>query len=392
MKTVGQIILREWKRIFRLPVFFIVLLIVPPILFLFYGFIYQNKFAENLPVAIWDEDHSEVSATLTDMMHNTKSVDFTEIVHSKSEMEQLILENKVQGAVHIPKDLEKDIKNGKQTQITVYTNASSLVASKMIYKDAAGVVIKGGLAVVFQKLTQQGMPASEANALIQPIRLNTYTLYNPEYNYQEYLVPGLVSVGLQMVIIIVCVFLLNWEIKTNTVKELIEVSNGSAFKIIAGKALAVLGISWVIFIFIQYFLFPVYDLNRPDTSRSFFVLFNLLVLACIGFGMLISAIFDDVMISGDIALFFTSPAFVFSGFTFPRNAMPWYDQYYAELMPYTHFLDGFIKAYFMQLPFDYYTKEMLILCVMIFIFFGGSILVYRQKINRKFKAYVQGGF
>src|SRR5690606_15829762 len=103
--------------------------------------------------------------------------------------------------------------------------------------DAAGVVIKGGLAVVFQKLTQQGMPASEANALIQPIRLNTYTLYNPEYNYQEYLVPGLVSVGLQMVIIIVCVFLLNWEIKTNTLKKLIEVSNGSAFKIIAGKAL-----------------------------------------------------------------------------------------------------------------------------------------------------------
>lgn len=373
MKTLWQIIFREWKRIFSIPIFYVVLVVIPPVLFLFYGYIYQNKFAENLPVAIWDEDHSEVSRTLVNMMDATKTIKFAYTVDNEDELKQLILENKVFGAVHIPKDLEANAKNGTPSTIVVYSNASSLVASKLIYKDAAGVIIKGGLAVVLQKLTRQGMPEGQAVALIQPIKLNTFTLYNPDYNYQEYLTPGLVSVGIQMAIIMVSVLLLNWELKTNTLYELLALARGSASNIIVGKTLALLSVSWINFLLIQYIIFPLYDLDKEGTGLDFFLLYNALVLACIGFGILISSISDDVMLCADVALFFTSPAFVFSGFTFPRSAMPWYDQYYAAVMPYTYFLDGFLKGYFMQLPIKYFQQELLIL--------GGMALVF--LIDRK---------
>ncbi len=383
MKNLLKIIFREWKRLFSLPVFYVVGIIVPPILFLFYGYLYQNKFAENLPVAIWDEDQSEVSRKLTDMMNATKTINFTTVAKSEKDVENLILSGKVVGAVYIPKNLEKDVKNSKNATIVVYTNAASLVASKMIYKDAAGVVIKGGLAVVLQKLTKQGMPIQQASALIQPIKLNTYTLYNPDYNYQEYLTPGLISVAIQMAFIIVSVLLLNWELKTNSLQELLQISGNSASNIIIGKLLALLSISWIHFLMIQYIVFPLFDLEKTGTTFNFFLLYNGLVIACIGFGMLVSAIFDDVMLCADVALFFTSPAFVFSGFTFPRTAMPWYDQYYAAIMPYTYFLDGFLKGYFMQLPVRYFSKELWILGLMSFGFISLSILAYQFKINRK---------
>ncbi|HCR74922.1 MAG TPA: ABC transporter permease, partial [Chryseobacterium sp.] len=85
MKTISQIIIREWKRIFSIPNFYVVLLVIPPIIFLFYGLIYQKQFAKELPMAVWDEDQSSVSRQLTDMMDHSDLIHITEKVSSNAE-------------------------------------------------------------------------------------------------------------------------------------------------------------------------------------------------------------------------------------------------------------------------------------------------------------------
>lgn len=375
---------REWKRIFSIPNFYVVLLVIPPIIFLFYGFIYQKQFARELPMAVWDEDRSSVSRTLTDMMEQNENIHFTNVVFSNAEIEKLMKEGKIFGAVHFPKNMESDAKKNHQSNITLYTNGAYLVPAKMIYKGAAEIIIKAGLAVVLQKAEKQGMPADKANTLVQPIKLNTTVLYNPEFNYQMYLTPGLVTVGLQMALIVASVLILNLEFKKNTIGSLLRISTSSS-QIVIGKMLAHLCIAWLLFIMISFVVFPVFDLGKPQTDFSFFVLYTLLALACIGIGMMLSAISDNLLFVVDVALFFTSPAFVFSGFTFPRWAMPWYDQVYADIMPYTHFLDGFIKLYFMELPIGYAFPEMIRLCVFIGIAFPVAVVVFQKKINQYLK-------
>lgn len=375
---------REWKRIFSIPNFYVVLLIIPPIIFLFYGFIYQKQFARELPMAVWDEDGSSVSRTLTDMMEQNENIHFTHVVFSNAEIEQLMKEGKIFGAVHFPKNMEADAKKNHQSNITLYTNGAYLVPAKMIYKGAAEIIIKAGLAVVLQKAEKQGMAADKANVLVQPIKLNTTVLYNPEFNYQMYLTPGLVTVGLQMALIVASVLILNLEFKKETIDSLLKISTSSS-QIIIGKLLAHLCIAWLLFILISFVVFPVFDLGKPETDLSFFILYTLLALSCIGIGMMLSAISDNLLFVVDIALFFTSPAFVFSGFTFPRWAMPWYDQLYADIMPYTHFLDGFIKLYFMELPLRYATPEMIRLLVFTGITFPVAIIFFQRKINRYLK-------
>lgn len=375
---------REWKRIFSIPNFYVVLLIIPPIIFLFYGFIYQKQFARELPMAVWDEDGSSVSRTLTDMMEQNENIHFTHVVFSNAEIEKLMKEGKIFGAVHFPKNMEADAKKNHQSNITLYTNGAYLVPAKMIYKGAAEIIIKAGLAVVLQKAEKQGMAADKANVLVQPIKLNTTVLYNPEFNYQMYLTPGLVTVGLQMALIVASVLILNLEFKKETIDSLLKISTSSS-QIIIGKLLAHLCIAWLLFILISFVVFPVFDLGKPETDFSFFILYTLLALSCIGIGMMLSAISDNLLFVVDVALFFTSPAFVFSGFTFPRWAMPWYDQLYADIMPYTHFLDGFIKLYFMELPLRYATPEMIRLLVFTGITFPVAIIFFQRKINRYLK-------
>jgi len=375
---------REWKRIFSIPNFYVILLVIPPIIFLFYGLIYQKQFARELPMAVWDEDGSSVSRTLTDMMEQNENIHFTHVVFSNAEIEKLMKEGKIFGAVHFPKNMEADAKKNHQSNITLYTNGAYLVPAKMIYKGAAEIIIKGGLAVVLQKAEKQGMAADKANTLVQPIKLNTTVLYNPDFNYQLYLTPGLVTVGLQMALIVASVLILNLEFKKKTIDSLLDISTSSS-QIIMGKMLAHLCIAWILFILISFVVFPVFDLGKPETDFSFFILYTLLALACIGIGMMLSAISDNLLFVVDVALFFTSPAFVFSGFTFPRWAMPWYDQLYADIMPYTHFLDGFIKLYFMELPLRYAAPEMVKLMLFIGITFPVAIVFFQRKVNRYLK-------
>jgi ABC-2 type transport system permease protein len=120
----------------------------------------------------------------------------------------------------------------------------------------------------------------------------------------------------------------------------------------------------------------------PGATGKLFVLFTLLALACIGIGEMVSSLIPDPMMATDIALFYTSPAFVFSGFTFPRWAMPWYDQYYASIMPYTPFLDGFFKVYYMNLPLRYAGEEMGKLCLFIVFTWSVAILVCQQRLKK----------
>jgi ABC-2 type transport system permease protein len=382
--TVLHIMIREWKRILTLPVFFSLLLVLPPILFFFYAFIYEKEKVKDLPMAIWDDSHSSVSRQLTFLLEQMESIHITDQVKSMTELESLILKGDVMGAVHFPSKMEEHILSGQPVNISLYTNASALVPAKLLFKNASEVIITGGAGIILEKLVKSGMNRGKAMALVQPVRLITLPLYNPGYNYFQYLVPGLITVAMQMIIIMAGVLIFNFEEKTRSKQELYALARGSAMRILSGKMLAHLGISWISFILVTGIIFPIFGIGYALTTFHFFILYTLLALACISIGLLISVIIRDTMLATDIALFYTAPAFVFSGYTFPRWAMPWYDQYYAYLMPYSSFLDGFVKLYQMELPFVYALHEMGILLLFILLTFPAALLVLKFKIRKEY--------
>lgn len=381
MNAIKNIIVREWKRILSLKMFYLVMLVVPVALFFFYALIYQKQEAKNLAFAVWDEDQSPVSRELLFLLEQKEALQITRRVSSEAEVKKLIQEGKILGAIHFPANLQKNIYSRHPSTVTLYTNAAALVPAKLVYKAVAEVVITGSTGVILQKLVKTGMKSDRAMAIANPISLNTYQLYNPTYNYQEYLVPGLITVGMQMILIIGSMLALNYEWVTETMHELYDSSRGSVVAVIVGKTIAHLAISWINFIIIVGVIFPFFDIGVSAATGKFFIIYTLLSLACIGIGMFISALFKDVMLSGDVALFYTSPAFVFSGFTFPRWAMPWYDQYYALIMPYTSFLDGFFKVYYMNLPLKYALGDFSKLLLFCAVMYPTAMLLFKRQFN-----------
>ena len=382
MQVVIDIMVREWKRIFSLPVHYWALVVMPPVLFFLYAGIYQEQKVRDLPMAVYDEDHSAATRQLIFLLEQTETIHFTRSINSYDELRDAMRKNEIMGAVHFPRRMESDIKSRKPTTVTLYTNAAYLVPAKLIYKDAAQVLLTGGSGVILQKLVKKGMNPAKAMALVQPIVVSTYSLYNPDYNYREYLVPGLITVAIQMMIIMAAVLMLNYERTTKSMEELVVLAKGSASHIIMGKTLAHLTVSWINWVLVAWVIFPAFSIGHGMAGWNFFIIYSLMALACIGLGAMVSAIAQDTMLATDIGLFYTSPAFVFSGYTFPKWGMPWYDQFYAHLLPYSWFLDGFIKVFTMSLPLYYAMPEISALLLFTAISYPVAILVLQRQCNK----------
>ncbi|QJB37696.1 ABC transporter permease [Chitinophaga oryzae] len=381
IQAIVKVMIREWKRIVTFPVYYIAMLALPPVLCLLYAGIYNKHFAEDLPVAIWDEANSPLSRQFTFMLEQTESIHITQQVQSEGELQAMLHNGTVMGAVHFPRRMDEHIKSRQPVYITIYTNVSYLVPAKLLYKDAAQVLLTAAAGVQLQKLMKTGMPAGKAMALVMPVQLQSFTLYNPRYDYQQYLVPGVIAVAMQMMMIMVVALALNYEHKTGSLGTLYEASNGSASNAVIGKALAYLGVAWLDYIIITLIIYPLFASGAQLFSWALFTIFTLLMLACISVGMMVSAIFKDLLLACDVGIFYTSPAFVFSGFTFPRWGMPWYDQYYAMIMPLTPFVDAFFKVYFMDLPLRYVRPEMAHMLLFTVVGLPVAILLFQRTLQ-----------
>jgi ABC-2 type transport system permease protein len=99
----------------------------------------------------------------------------------------------------------------------------------------------------------------------------------------------------------------------------------------------------------------------------------------------LSSVFEDQIFALDIAFFYNSPAFVFSGYTFPKFGMPVFDQFYAQLIPYTHFLGSFFKIYQMNVSSGYLKSDIYPLLIFLTVGLIFSYVALKIKVKKFYK-------
>ena len=174
---------------------------------------------------------------------------------------------------------------------------------------------------------------------------------------------------------------LNSEHTNNTYDELYQLSNQSIFNIIFGKLMTYTLIGFLVGLVIFSLIYPLFGIPLSENTLFFMVIIFIFSLVNAMLGMMISAIFKEEAIAMDMSFVYNSPAFVFSGFTFPMMAMPAFESWYAQLIPYTHFLKAFIKGFEMNTPFHYLYPQ--IINLMLFFLFGYAVTVITLLISHK---------
>jgi len=250
-----------------------------------------------------------------------------------------------------------------------------------LYKEAATFIntISAGISLNF--FQAQGIPYKKAIKMVMPIKVISKPLFNSYYNYLYYLVPGIATVLLQMIVFFLAARSINSEHSNQTYNELYKLSNNNIFNIIIGKLLTYTFIGFVIGIFIFAVVYPLFGIPLGESTLSFLIVIFIFAMCNAMLGMMISAIFKNEAIAMDMSFVYNSPAFVFSGFTFPILAMPSFESWYAKLIPYTHFLKAFIKGFEMNTPFHYLYPQ--IINLLLFFLFGYAVTTIFLLISNK---------
>lgn len=362
---------REYHRIVERKTLFVLSIVLPVFIFLIFTMLYKNEIVRDLPMAILDMDNSSTSKMITRFIESSSYMKIENYYNSIEEVKQAMREGKIQGAVAYPPKMEKDLKLGKPTNVTIYKNTANIVVGNLILRDASTIVktVSGG--ALLKKFKSKGLHPEHAYNIVNPIKIETKSLYNSHYSYLHYLVPGLLACLLQMVIMLSGVLIISSEFVHNTFSELAELAEHKVFNIIIGKSIPHLFFHFISAILIIGVLFPIYNIEIIGSSLSLMVVFILFVMASFFLSFLISSLFHDQLFATELALMINTPAFLFSGFTFPLTAMPLLHNIFANIIPFTHFLYAFLMVYQMGTPLMYAYKYLLALII----FIVGSLIL-----------------
>ena len=374
---------REMLRISKNKSLRNLLIWVPIVTFFFLSFIYLKGGMEEIGIAVLDEDHTELSRTVTRFAESSPKLNIKTYLTSADDLTEVFLDHRnVHAVIYFPKGIQKDILQGKTANVVFYTNSSNIVFGNILKKEAYTLINTVMAGAIMERLKIQGLTYDESLARIFPLNVEVKSLYNPSYNYLYYLVPGLMTVLLQMIMFFAGAKAFNAEWNADGFASLSKAARGSVLSIIGGKTLAYTFIGLLITLFIFGVIFGIFQIPFLGNYWHLIILFTVFIVSNIWLGFGVSVFVNDEVLAMDIAFFYNSPAFVFSGFTFPVFAMPAFSQFYAQLIPYTHFLDGFFKIYQMNVPFEYVVPEISRLLIFVLLGAMASIIGVFLKLNK----------
>jgi ABC-2 type transport system permease protein len=355
---------------------FIIAMIAYPLI---YSIGYEGEVLRDLPVAVVDLNHSNLSRQYSRMLDATEQIHVVCKSGSLKEAEKLFYDGTINGIVLIPEDFEKNILQGTQSNITVYCDASYFLIYKQVYAGALYSTGTLSAGVEIKKLLSQGKTLNQALEQRDPLKTNIISLYNPSASYGSFIMPGVLLIILQQTLLI------GIGLLGATTREKIKYKNlavqplsrGGSITAVLGKGLAYL----VVYLFNVLFIMVVIPkwYSFPDKSGFLPTLFLVIpyVLSIIFMGIAISVLFRK-RVHALIFMVFLSPLILFfSGLSWPSAALPPLLYKVAHIFPSTVMVPAYLRLRIMGAPLSSVSYEGTFLLVQMVIYFVLACIAYK---------------
>ncbi len=306
---------------------------------------YFNETLTNLPIGVVDLDHSAASRKYAEMIDASSELNVSCKPESLLSAEQLFMENKINGAVLIPKGFEKEIMAGRTANVSVYADASYFLKYKneILTVTYANAYFGGGISVL--RYMAEGKSIQQAKVSNEPIPSQTHILYNQASSYGSFIMPGMILIIIQQTLLIGIGVLGGSFSESKSSPFLLSAKNRrkEIVPLLMGKTGAYLFIS---LFNIAFALIIVHHwFNYPDKANLFEVMMLIFpyLLSVIFLGIGLSTLFKHRE-SAIVFMVFLSPVALFvSGLSWPVSAMPEWIVTLSKIMPGTTVVPAYLR-------------------------------------------------
>ena len=321
-------------------IFFILVPLLYPLL---YSWAYNNEVVRDVPVAVVDLSHSQLSRQFIRQYDASPDVKVAYHCNSIDEARELVGKQVVRGVVYIPTDFATNINRMEQSHISVYCDMAFILTYKAIYQTATAVSAEINKEI--QVHASGNYTQREDEVSTQPLAFDEVAIFNPTGGYGNFIIPGVLMLIIQQTLLLGIGLSAGTARESNRYRDLVPVSRhyNGIFRIVLGKSLCYFMVyaimaAWLTMVVPRLFHFV--------TLLEWHSLLGLMVpyiLACIFFGMMISCMIkyrENVML---LIVFMSVPLLFMSGVSWPQSSLPGAWQSVAYLFPSTFGVRGFVR-------------------------------------------------
>jgi ABC-2 type transport system permease protein len=315
LRRIKALAKKEFIQIIRDPRSMSLAVLIPVLLLVLFGYALTLD-VDNVHLAVWDQDKSQVSY---DFLRDFGSSRYFKIIgyyENYDELSTLIDNNTALMAMVIPDDFSKLIRAGKPAPTQLIVDGSDSSTANIALGYANSIVSRYNVQYVtkaFSK-TNTEMPA--------PLDLRPRVWFNEQLESKNYIVPGLIAVIIMVIAALLTSLTIAREWERGTMEQLIS-TPVTANELIIGK-------------FTPYFVIGLFDLMIAVAMGQFmfhvpfrgnlillFVMSALFLCGALMLGMFISSVAKNQLMASQMAMLATFlPGFLLSGFAYPINNMP----------------------------------------------------------------------
>lgn len=333
IRRIKAITKKEFIHILRDPYSLTMAIILPLLLLLIYGYAVTFD-VENIPSGVLDRDRSQQSREFLRHLSSSGYFRLLHYVESDREMETLLQRGKLKVAFHIPEDFGKKIRKGERVDVAVVLDGTD---------SNTALIVQGYLYSLFASFNGSINP----QLLRQPLDARTRIWFNSEVKSRNFLIPGLISVIMAVIISLLTSLTIAREWDRGTMEQLIS-SPVKKEELVLGKIVPYFFIVFldVVLTFLMGTRF--FDVPFRGSVALLFLLSSIFLFGGLSYGVLVSILGKTQTLATQIAMLSTFlPAFLLSGFIFPISNMPEFIRPVTYLVPARYYVT-ILKGLFLK--------------------------------------------
>jgi len=387
MKQFIQLIKVEFSRIFSNNVLLAIFFGAPLLYGVLFGYVYKQAKVLDLPIVLIDQDMSPMSDKITDALHDNETLKIVEFKAGPEDITDLMPRHGYAAVITIPKNFEADLLQKRYPEMRIDLNMSNILNANFASKSIMSVLgtLKAGIEI--EGLKKQGMHPAQALKSYEPFKTNFNKLYNASGNYTIFMMPGLMGAIMQQIIFLGLALVFARDFEDGYFNVLVQKSRNPFYQVLL-KLTPFIGLTFIVWAMVACFI-PYFNIDVDVFNGPMLLLSILLSFAAMAIGMLFSVAIPNQLKATELLMVISTPAFVLSGFTWPVSAMPTFVQNCAQIIPLTHFLEGFKKIALYGGNYGDIQPELNSLLLITGIGFASILVLLQIKITKQVKKHTE---
>lgn len=368
MKQFISFVKKEFRHIFRDTRTMLILLGMPIIQILIFGFAISTE-VRNVRVAVLNPSQDNSTQLIIDRIGANKYFKIERFLYSPDEISTVFQNGSIDLVIVFEERFNENLIHTGNAQLQLIADATDPNTAITEVNYATGIVAN----------VQQEMLATSAI----PIQIipEVKMLYNPQMKSAYNFVPGVMG----LILMLICAMMTSISIvreKEMGTMEVLLVSPMRPFFIILAKAVPYFVLSCVNLT--NILLLSVFVLGVPIAGgfTCLILLSFVFIMVCLSLGLLISTIaktqVEAMLMSGMVLMM---PVILLSGMIYPIDNMPQVLQWISHIIPARWFIAAVRKLMIQGLDISYVMKELIILISMAIFLLSVSLKMFKIRLQ-----------